>query len=314
MSASATRRYSAALPYGSDWPAVGQRVHTCWRQLAYPVSCPRRTASRGEADEHGSQRRSPSTTRTASSSPSTSTWTCIPSVPAAIPMSPNSWAIRSYLGCRLTRGARLDSGATPTAATSTPAVRAAAIARRRPARSSSAMASRSVDGSVWISSMCWSSSPSSSSSASDRRCGGALVVGPEHAGRDADHLAGPGLDEQQLLLDPDLAHAPILPGPAPRPVRPYDRDAMTTDPADVRIRPMRADDVEAVERLSAQSYFELDQRTCQRRWPDPAPRSARARRRSGAAAPPTCSAPTRAACWVAEADGELVGHGGVVQP
>ena len=46
-------------------------------------------------------------------------------------MSPNSWTIRSYLGFRLTRGARLDSGATPTAATSTPCAPAAAAAARR---------------------------------------------------------------------------------------------------------------------------------------------------------------------------------------
>lgn len=42
------------------------------------------------------------------------------------------------------------------------------------------------------------------------------------------------------------------------------------------IRPMRPDDVPAAERLSSESFFELDQRTFQRAWPDPELRPASA--------------------------------------
>jgi GNAT superfamily N-acetyltransferase len=48
------------------------------------------------------------------------------------------------------------------------------------------------------------------------------------------------------------------------------------------IRPMRPDDVPAAERLSAESFLALDQRTLPRGWPDPQPRP-----------------PDRAAGWVA---------------
>jgi predicted N-acetyltransferase YhbS len=42
---------------------------------------------------------------------------------------------------------------------------------------------------------------------------------------------------------------------------------------DVIFRPMRPDDVAAAERISDESFLELDARTFQRAWPDPAPRS-----------------------------------------
>lgn len=43
--------------------------------------------------------------------------------------------------------------------------------------------------------------------------------------------------------------------------------------ADFYIRPMRTDDVSAVERLTAEGFYELDQRTYPRSWPEPTRRS-----------------------------------------
>jgi GNAT superfamily N-acetyltransferase len=81
---------------------------------------------------------------------------------------------------------------------------------------------------------------------------------------------------------------------------------MTTPPTDVRIRPMRPDDVPEAERLSSLGYYELDTRTFQRAWPDPQPRAAT--RRGPWVAPTTHLVGTDpGGCWVAEADGELVG-------
>ncbi|MDQ4052531.1 MAG: GNAT family N-acetyltransferase [Actinomycetota bacterium] len=72
------------------------------------------------------------------------------------------------------------------------------------------------------------------------------------------------------------------------------------------IRPMRPDDVAAAERLSAESFYELDQRTFQRGWPDPELR------------PPSHAGDWRirtrhfletdpGGCWVAEDDSGMVG-------
>ena len=73
-----------------------------------------------------------------------------------------------------------------------------------------------------------------------------------------------------------------------------------------RIRPMRPDDVEACETISSTAFHELDLRTYQRGWPDPEPRPPgrseawRRRTRHLITTDP-------GGCWVAEADGELVG-------
>ncbi len=41
---------------------------------------------------------------------------------------------------------------------------------------------------------------------------GRVPVAAQHVGRQADQLTGAGVDEEELLLHPDLAHPPILPG------------------------------------------------------------------------------------------------------
>ena len=69
---------------------------------------------------------------------------------------------------------------------------------------------------------------------------------------------------------------------------------------------MRSDDVVACEQISGRAYHELDLRTFQRGWPDPQPRAPdrseawHARTRHLLATDP-------GGCWVAEADGEVVG-------
>jgi GNAT superfamily N-acetyltransferase len=69
---------------------------------------------------------------------------------------------------------------------------------------------------------------------------------------------------------------------------------------------MRVEDVAACEQVSSRAFHELDQRTHQRGWPDPAPRPPhravlwQARTRHLLATDP-------GGCWVAEADGEVVG-------
>lgn len=75
---------------------------------------------------------------------------------------------------------------------------------------------------------------------------------------------------------------------------------------DSLIRPMTPADVAAAERLSSSAFHELDQRTHQRGWPDPAPRSderaAAWRRRTE-----HLLRTDPGGCWVAQVDGEVVG-------
>jgi GNAT superfamily N-acetyltransferase len=72
------------------------------------------------------------------------------------------------------------------------------------------------------------------------------------------------------------------------------------------IRPMREDDLVAFGEITAASYHEVDVRTYQRAWPDPARRPPGrtgawiSRARAALATDP-------AGCWVAEVDGEVVG-------
>jgi GNAT superfamily N-acetyltransferase len=75
---------------------------------------------------------------------------------------------------------------------------------------------------------------------------------------------------------------------------------------EVVIRPMRADDVPAVERLTDEVYVDLDRRTHRVHWPEPAPRTAEGsalwvRRVAHLAATDA------GGCWVADAGGAVVG-------
>jgi GNAT superfamily N-acetyltransferase len=81
---------------------------------------------------------------------------------------------------------------------------------------------------------------------------------------------------------------------------------MTASPHDVRIRPMRPEDVPVAERLTALGYHELDLRTHQRGWPEPQPRSA-SRGTAWVARTAHLLGTDPGGSWVAEADGELVG-------
>ena len=155
--ASVTRRYSAAEPNGRRSPATGPHLLAPARVAGVLPRGVRRV--RGDRDDHRSHGRRPSTTRTASSSSATSTWTCVPRVPAARPLSPNSCTIRVAVarhprpvgrgaperGHRHARGPRGLDGRPP-----------------GPRRSASATSRRSAEGAVWVSTMCWSSSSSSS--------------------------------------------------------------------------------------------------------------------------------------------------------
>jgi GNAT superfamily N-acetyltransferase len=69
---------------------------------------------------------------------------------------------------------------------------------------------------------------------------------------------------------------------------------------------MREDDLEAFADITATSYFEVDARTFQRAWPDPVRRPPA---RNGAWIARTAAAlrTDPGGCWVAEADGEVVG-------
>ena len=82
--------------------------------------------------------------------------------------------------------------------------------------------------------------------------------------------------------------------------------AEPTSGSDVRIRPMRPDDVAAVERLTSQSYYELDQRTSPRGASDPSPRSA-ARGLMWQRRVHHLLGTDPGGCWVAEVDGAVVG-------
>lgn len=74
----------------------------------------------------------------------------------------------------------------------------------------------------------------------------------------------------------------------------------------VVIRPAREDDLEAMGRLTAESYHELDTRTLPREWPDPQPRPPQ---RNGFWVERTRHAlrTDPGGCWVAELDGRVVG-------
>ncbi|MDO9455828.1 GNAT family N-acetyltransferase [Nocardioides sp.] len=76
--------------------------------------------------------------------------------------------------------------------------------------------------------------------------------------------------------------------------------------AEVLFRPMRPDDVPVAERLSDESFLELDRRVFRRDQPDPRPRTAD--HRAGWIARTLHFLETDpGGCWVADADGEMVG-------
>ncbi|PVG82716.1 N-acetyltransferase [Nocardioides gansuensis] len=81
---------------------------------------------------------------------------------------------------------------------------------------------------------------------------------------------------------------------------------MATSPHDVLIRPATDADLPAMARLTASAYYEVDARTFQRSWPDPAPRAperdAHWIRRTA-----HTLRTDPGGCWVAELDGEVVG-------
>lgn len=78
---------------------------------------------------------------------------------------------------------------------------------------------------------------------------------------------------------------------------------MNSDP---RIRPMRPEDVVACEALSSHAFLELDRRTTPRGGPEPQPRPP-GRREAWHARTLHLLATDPGGCWVAEADGEVVG-------
>ena len=72
------------------------------------------------------------------------------------------------------------------------------------------------------------------------------------------------------------------------------------------VRPLAADDLAACEALSSRAFFELDSRTYQRDWPEPAPRPAdRAEAWINRTLALLRTDP--GGCWAAELDNELVG-------
>ena len=153
--------------------------------------------------------------------------------------------------------------------------------------------------------MCCSSSPSSSSPRLAAASDGSGALSSSARSTPAEMLTispVPGSTRSSSSSTPTLRTRPSCRVRR----RLYDREAMTTNSADVLIRPMSAGDVTAAERLSNESYFELDQRTYQRGWPDPSPRSPE-RRTSWAARTAHLLSTDPGGCWVAEADGELVG-------
>lgn len=72
------------------------------------------------------------------------------------------------------------------------------------------------------------------------------------------------------------------------------------------IRPARPDDVPDLASITTQSYYEVDARTYQRGWPDPSPRS-ESRNQGWIRRTQHTLATDPGGCWVAEADGEVVG-------
>jgi GNAT superfamily N-acetyltransferase len=76
--------------------------------------------------------------------------------------------------------------------------------------------------------------------------------------------------------------------------------------SDVRIRPMRPEDVVHAERLSSESFLQVDRMLARRDDPDPEPRSAE---RGAQWVDRTLHylATDPAGCWVAEVDGQMVG-------
>lgn len=77
-------------------------------------------------------------------------------------------------------------------------------------------------------------------------------------------------------------------------------------PENARIRPMRPEDVETCEQLSSQAFLELDLRTNRRAWPDPGPRPSH-RALAWRVRTMHLLDTDPGGCWVAEADGEVVG-------
>jgi GNAT superfamily N-acetyltransferase len=76
--------------------------------------------------------------------------------------------------------------------------------------------------------------------------------------------------------------------------------------ADYLVRPMTASDVPAVERLTAEGFYELDQRTYQRDWPEPSLRSP-AKAEVWQRRMQHLLRHDPGGCWVAEDDAGLVG-------
>ncbi|WP_082748846.1 GNAT family N-acetyltransferase [Nocardioides jensenii] len=77
-------------------------------------------------------------------------------------------------------------------------------------------------------------------------------------------------------------------------------------PGGVIVRPAREADLEAMSRLTARSYHELDVRTRQRDWPDPEMRSPGRSNHWIRRTHHTLHTDPEG-CWVAEAEGEIVG-------
>jgi len=74
----------------------------------------------------------------------------------------------------------------------------------------------------------------------------------------------------------------------------------------VLIRPMRAEDLEAMATITGDSYHEVDVATYQRSWPDPVRRPPH-RDTEWVARTAATLATDAEGCWVAEVDGEVVG-------
>ena len=72
------------------------------------------------------------------------------------------------------------------------------------------------------------------------------------------------------------------------------------------IRPLAAADLPACEAISSRAFFELDSRTYQRAWPDPAPRPA-TRTDAWINRSLALLRSDPGGCWAAEVDGEVVG-------